>query len=203
MEHQTPVQEVQPPVQETPQPVQTVEKESSVFTKWWFWLILLILIALVAFLFFRSTQEEEVTEQQETVPPTTEEFEQPEAFQETETVEEEFVSWNSLGIPAIFPEYAYGDITEDYFGFSWSTGGVPNFLTIHNTTQDDIRMYVDEAVANGWELQWEEEVMGDEENSWSLYMETDETVYTALLEYHVDETEEYLLMILGEGTVFD
>ena len=201
MEHQTPVQEV--PVQEAPPSVQTEEKKSSVFTKWWFWLIILVLIIVAAFFIFQTTQDEEVTEEQETVsPPTEEEIQQPELETET-TLEGAYVSWDSLDIPTVFLEYTYGDIVEDFFDFSWETGGVPNFLTIYNTTQDDIRMYVDEAVSNGWELQWEEEVMGDEENSWSLYLETEETVYTTLLEYHLDEKGEYLVMILGEGTVFD
>lgn len=205
MEHQTPVQEV--PVQETPPSVQTEAKKTSVFTKWWFWFLIIILaVSTLAYFFLADLFEDSsivlynddaVEQEEQAIVPET--FEQEEA-----ELEGQAASWDSLGIPAIFPEYTDGDIQLNIFGFEWAARGVPNMLSIYNTSEEEIERYVYEAVEeNGWTLQWEREQMGDEMNSWAIDIEANDTVYTALLEYHEDNSEEYLIMFLGEGTVFD
>ncbi len=112
--------------------------------------------------------------------------------------EVEYVSWGSLGIPEIIPEYTDGVIEKPFFDFNWTTGGVPNSFAVYETSEAAIEEYVENAVNDGWEISWANEVQGDEDDSWALSYEVDGKTYSILLSWY-GVSDDYLMIILGES----
>ncbi len=182
-------------------------EKKSIFSKWWFWVIVVILLiaivgALILFTLFKKGKDfitnndlaESIIEQSED----NEEQESKSDTSETSS-DTEYVAWESLDIPDIFPKYTQGDIEKPYL-FTWSNMGIPNILGVYNTTREDIENYVESAASEGWEILWEDQVMGDEDSSWALSLDDNGYTYSILLNWY-GETEDYLSLVLGQTAV--
>ena len=106
---------------------------------------------------------------------------------------QDIVTWQSKGIPDVFPEYTGGDVVQ----YPWHADSWPNFVPINNASLEAIEEYVEKALTQGYTLQWEKEQMGDEDMSWALNLEKEDAVYNILINYY--EEEGRIFMILGKN----
>ena len=110
--------------------------------------------------------------------------------------EKEFVSWGALDLPAQFPEYPDGRIEKP---FMWDEQEwYPKILGIEGSSIEAIEVYMQRAQDLGYSLQWEREVMGDEDLGWAVSLETDDANYSIIINYFEEENgiEDYILLIL-------
>jgi hypothetical protein len=161
----------------------------------WIGVLLTILIATVFFMFdyplVEQEKEVETSEDDTEIVLTEEEEEEREKLEE----QEPYITWESMDIPPVYPEYTDGQIGTPSPAFEWMGDGVSNFVTVYNTSENTIKEYVDQAVNAGWELVWAEETQGDEDNSWALSKEEDEVTNSIVLNWYSGENS-YLTMIL-------
>lgn len=193
MENKTPVQQSQTEG--------TKEKTKS---KWWVWLIVIvvvIILGIIAVAFFALQKARDFIEEQDLSPDTViNQMEEGLTIEEDEfttSPEEQYVTWASLGIPSTIPEYTDGNIQKPILDFTWTTGGVPNFVTVYNTSEEAIEEYVQNAIDNGWTLLWERGQEGDEDLSWALSYGENE--YGILLNWY-GVSSDYLSILLTEGS---
>lgn len=123
---------------------------------------------------------EEATEQDNTESTDQEEVVIEEDFEE----QSQFISWDELGIPEVYIEYSNGVISRPVPTFEWQEGGIPNFLTVLDSSESAIESYVNSAVQEGWNLEWEREVMGSEDNSWAISKTEDDTLHSMQLNWY-------------------
>ncbi len=90
----------------------------------------------------------------------------------------DYIDWPQP-IPQEFPAYADGDILD----YPFHPESYPNFVTIENTSIESIQEYVDNALSEGYALEWEMEKMGDEDLSWAINMETENAHFGIVLAY--------------------
>ena len=95
---------------------------------------------------------------------------------------EEYTTWGALALPPQFPEFTDGKILTPGIWQDW----YPKILGIENTSVQAIEAYVQRALDQGYTLQWEREIMGDEDLGWAVSMETDTEVYGIILSFYED-----------------
>lgn len=99
-------------------------------------------------------------------------------------------------IPGTFPPYKDGDLIETPF----DAHSYPNILAIENTSIEAVQAYVENALDQGYVLEWEAEKVADEDASWVLHLETDQTHYGIILAYFeaFSESTGYLTVTLSK-----
>jgi len=106
---------------------------------------------------------------------------------------DDYVTWESIGIPDEFLEYTDGDILVDS---AYKDGlSLPLFFVqIDNSSVEAIEQYVDNALSQGYTLNWERDTQHDADLSWLINMETDEAYFG--IQFDCYEEEDYIIMIL-------
>lgn len=110
--------------------------------------------------------------------------------------EREYASWASLELPAQFPEYSDGSILKPHL---WNERDwYPKLLGVEGSNIEAIEDYIQRAQGAGYSLQWEREVMGDEDMGWAVSKETDDEYYNIIINYFEEEDgiSDYILLIL-------
>jgi hypothetical protein len=180
---------------ETQQTPKAGETTKSSPPKWLLWVSLAVAILIIAGVLFANRLIEMGREALDNYKEDTVEIVQEPTWEQGEEVI--YLTWSSMGIPSIFPEYNDGKIAAPYLeSFAWKESNQPNFVTIYDTSEEAIEEYVNGAVESGWQLQWEREVLeGDISTSWAIITEEDGITYSAVLTWQ-DEEEPYLDMLL-------
>ena len=101
---------------------------------------------------------------------------------ESEASGQEYVTWDYYNFPDQFPEYSDGRIQKPFMTQDW----YPIIIGIEGSSVQAIEEYVQRALQAGYSLQWEREVMGDEDLGWAVSMETDEENFSIILNYYED-----------------
>ncbi len=105
---------------------------------------------------------------------------------------DDYVTWESIGIPDEFLEYTDGDILVGPL-FDIDSPG-PSIIQIDNSSVEAIEQYVDNALSQGYTLDWERSKQFDADLSWAISLETDEANFGTELGYY--EEENYIVMVL-------
>jgi hypothetical protein len=188
---------------------QEPKEKKSVFSKWWFWVIAVVLIITAIVIFFISSlvkKGKDFFDNNKIIDNAINQIDDIDSGEDndgtstndsTSTSEEEYVSRDSLDIPSVFPEYSDGDIAKQTFSSTWNTEGAPNIITVGNTSQTAIEEYVQNAIEEGWEMDWENEQMGDEDASWALHIESGGKTYNIALNWY-GVTEDLLTIVMTE-----
>jgi len=171
------------------------EKKSPKLPKWLLWgalaaAILLIGSVLAVNILYRTSVDED---SEATEAELTEEEQMEKALQE-EVEREPYITWESMEIPEVYPEYNNGDVATPDPAFQWYGEGIPNFITILNTDETAIQTYIDKALQNNWKLEESPEEPGEEDESWFLTVEGEET-HSILLKWFAGDNS-YLKMTL-------
>lgn len=178
-------------------PVQ--EKQAPKAPKWLLWIALVLAVlltigVLIANMLINGLDSTEDTETEERIE---EQQTEEEALMENGEFNP-YITWESMNIPNIFPEYTDGDIGTPDPPFKWLEEGIPNFVTIFNSSEKFVREYVLEAMEQGWEEEAETET--DESIIWRFSKEENEKLYTMELVWHTEELS-YLSMILTSAVL--
>jgi len=104
---------------------------------------------------------------------------------------DDYVTWESIGIPDEFLEYTDGDILVGPF---FDIDSPPSIIQIDNSSVEAIEQYVDNALSQGYTLDWERSKQFDADLSWAISLETDEANFGTELGYY--EEENYIVMVL-------
>ena len=104
---------------------------------------------------------------------------------------DDYVTWESIGIPDEFLEYTDGDILVNS---AYSDDLPLFFVQIDNSSIEAIEQYVDNALSQGYTLEWERSMQFDADLSWAISLETDEANFGTELGYY--EEENYIVMVL-------
>lgn len=179
------------------------EKKSPKAPKWLLWVaiflaVLITIGVLVANMLINGSEEEEDTQTEETAITQEEAEEGDVGFVDEEFEEdyEPFITWESMEIPSVYPEYTDGEVGRPDPPFQWRDEGIPNFVTVFDTSREAVTEYVRQAVEAGWEEEEVEDEMGGSiEASWILSKEEDDKLHTLQLNWHGGENP-YLSMIL-------
>jgi len=101
---------------------------------------------------------------------------------ESEASGQEYVMWDYFNFPPQFPEYSDGRIQKPFMTQDW----YPIIIGIEGSSVQAIEEYVQRTLQAGYSLQWEREVMGDEDLGWAVSMETDQEYFNIILNYYED-----------------
>lgn len=172
------------------------EKKKLSLPKWLLWgalgiAVLLIGSALAVNILYKTTIDED---SEATEVELTEEEQTQQALEEEEQ-REPYITWESMKIPTVYPEYSDGNVATPDPAFEWTEEGIPNFITVLNTSQNATQAYVNDAIQNGWQTEEPEEELGDEDSRWFLTLQEGNTTHSILLKWF-GENYNYLNMTL-------
>lgn len=114
---------------------------------------------------------------------------------EQEELESQFLNWDEMGIPEVYIEYSDGEIGRPDPEFEWQEDGIPNFITIFESSENALQNYVNVALNQGWELERERLADGSEDDSWIISKVESNTLHSIQLSWHNGDSS-YAILIL-------